>query len=357
MGNATGSRRPIQTALHLARGWGSTGVPVRFFHTPKLATRSFQSMGTVAKVTLAADCADRIESITKHIRAIFDRLESEMSAYRPDSAISELSRNAGVAPVAVSEDAYRVLHLGQHFGKLSAGAFDNTASPLASLWGFNGAPVPMALPSNQSICDVLKLVDYRRLVVRDGTAYLPVEGMAVDLGGIAKGYAVDRAYDYCLSVGIRDFLIDFSGNVRIAGRPSLRLGWQVGVRDPFDPSRIIGKIALPGGGAVATSGSYERFVDIAGERFSHIIDPRTGYPVTGTASVTVLCADAVTADALSTSFFVVGLKGAVELLKQASSVELLVVPDRYPTELWLTPGIDKAFTTQRTVRRSLLSHH
>ncbi len=158
----------------------------------------------------------------------------------------------------------------------------------------------------------------RRLALGDGTAFLPLKGMAVDVGGIAKGYAVDRAYDYCLGEGIRDFLIDFSGNVRAAGRPSPKEGWQVGVRDPFDASRMLGKIALPSGMAVATSGSYERFVDVAGKRFSHIIDPRTGYPVTETSSTTVLCADAVTADALSTAFFVAGLEGKPDCFNEAS---------------------------------------
>ena len=301
-------------------------------------------MGTVATITLGPNYTHRIESTTDHIREIFGRLESEMSAYRPDSAVSELARMAGVAPVAVSVDTYRVLRAGQNFGSLSAGAFDITASPLASLWGFNGAAAPMVVPSDQSVTELLKSVDYCQLILHDGTAFLPVEGMAVDVGGIAKGYAVDRAHDYCLSTGIRDFLIDFSGNVRSAGRLSRREGWQVGVRDPFDRSRIIGKIALPSGLAVATSGSYERFIAIAGARFSHIIDPRTGYPVTGTASVTVLCTDAITADALSTSFFVSDLKGASELLKKVPATQLLIVPDRYPMVLWVTAGFYKVFT-------------
>jgi FAD:protein FMN transferase len=309
----------------------------------------------MAAVTLGGDYADRIEPVTEEIRTIFDRLESEMSAYRPNSAISELSRMAGVAPVAVPEDTYRVLNLGKRLGNLSAGAFSITSSPLARLWGFNGATVPTTPPSGQSIGELLELVDDRRVVLRDGTAFLTSKGMAVDVGGIAKGYAVDRAYDCCLSAGIRDFLIDFSGNVRAAGRPSQKQDWQIGVRDPFNRSRLIGKIALPGGMAVSTSGSYERFVDILGQRFSHIIDPRTGYPVAGTAGTTVLCSDAVTADALSTAFFVAGLNGADELLKKVSSVDLLLVPDGYPTHLWLTPGFDKVLTTPNGVRRSLFS--
>lgn len=312
-------------------------------------------MGTLAMVTLGSEYADRIESVTESIHGIFDRLESEMSAYRLDSAVSQISMRAGVAPVRVPEDTYRVLSLAKHFGSLSAGAFNITASPLARLWGFNGASVPPTLPPEHSIRKTMELVDYRQLVLRDGTAFLPIKDMAVDLGGIAKGYAVDRACDFCLGTGIRDFLIDFSGNIRVAGRPSRKEGWQIGMRDPFDRSRILGKIALPSGMAVSTSGSYERFVDILGQRFSHIIDPHTGYPVTGTASVTVMCSDAVTADALSTTFFVAGLRGAPEILKKVPAVDLLTVPDSYPTHLWLTPGFDKVLATAKNERRSLLS--
>lgn len=313
-------------------------------------------MGTLATITLGSAYADRIEPLVQQVRSIFDRLEREMSAYRADSAISEIARMAGVAPVKVPDDTYQVLSLGQRFGNLSTGAFNITAAPLASLWGFNGATAPDALPSDQTIGELLKLVDPQGLVLHDGTVFLTLKGMSVDAGGIAKGYAIDRAYDYCLNAGIRDFLIDFSGNVRVAGRPSRREGWQIGVRNPFDRSSILGKIALPSGMAVSTSGSYERFVDILGQRFSHIIDPRTGYPVTGTASVTVLCNDAVTADALSTAFFVAGLKGSRAILKNFTpSVDLLLVPDRFPTELWLTPGFDKVFTSQNAGQRFPLS--
>jgi thiamine biosynthesis lipoprotein len=314
-------------------------------------------MGTLATVTVTADAAGRIEPVAAGVRAIFDRLDRELSSYRPDSTISRLADEAGLAPVAVSEDTYRVLSLSQHFGDVSGGAFDVTVAPLVSLWGFNGAPVPQALPSEQEIRRRQKLVDYRRLVLRDGTAFLPVKGMAVDVGGIAKGYAVDRAYDYCRREGLRDFLIDFSGNMRAYGRPEWREDWQVGVRDPLDPSQIIGKIALSSGMALASSGSYERFVDISGQRYSHILDPRTGYPVAGTASVTVLCSDATSADALSTSFFIAGLKGAGELLEKVPSVELLIVPDRYPLEIRLTPGFAKVFTPVPELANSVTVLH
>ena len=300
-------------------------------------------MGGRATVTLGTAYSDRIDPITAQVQTIFARLEWELSTYRPESAISLLAEQAGVAPLAVSEDAFRVLSLGKYFGDLSDGAFDITVAPLVRLWGFGRTPGPAGLPSEGSVRKQVGLVDYRRLVLANGTAFLPVKGMGVDLGGIAKGYAVDLAFDYCRSAGIEDFLIDLSGNIRVSGRPQWREDWQIGVRNPFDRSRIIGKVTLESGMALATSGNYERFVEIAGQRYSHIIDPRTGYPVTGTAGVTILCQDATTADGLSTSFFVVGLKGAGKLLQETPSAEVLIVPDKYPTELWLTPGFAKAF--------------
>jgi len=186
------------------------------------------------------------------------------------------------------------------------------------------------IPSEQAIRETLPLVDYRRLILKDGTAYLPVNGMAVDLGGIAKGYAVDRAFDLCRREGLEDFIVDLSGNLQVAGVPHREESWKIGVRDPFDRSSTLGRIAMQSGTAVASSGSYERFVVIACRRYSHVIDPRSGYPVEGTAGVTVLAQNATTADGLSTSFFVRGLAGAKELLERCAPAEVLIVPDRYP---------------------------
>jgi thiamine biosynthesis lipoprotein len=300
-------------------------------------------MGGMATVTLGAASSDRIEFITAQVRSILERQEQDLSTYRPDSAISLLAEKAGGTPLAVSEDAYRVLSLGQHFGELSKGTFDITVAPLVRLWGFGRTAGPAPVPSEESIREKQRLVDYRRLVLKDRTALLPVKGMAVDLGGIGKGYAVDRAFDFCRSAGIENFLIDLSGNIRASGRPHWGEEWQIGVRDPFDRSRIIGKVTLGSGMALATSGSYERFVEIAGARYSHVINPRTGYPVTGTAGATILGGDATTADGLSTPFFIGGLKEAGKLLREAPAAEMLIVPDKYPTELWLTPGFTRVF--------------
>lgn len=300
-------------------------------------------MGGLATVTLGTSFPRRIESITQQIESLFEKLERELSAYRPDSAISQLAKQAGVAPVPVSDDVARVLSLGKHFGDLSDGRFDITMAPLAKLWGFGSTSEPTGVPSPEAIHEQLKLVDYRRLELAAKRAFLPVKGMAVDLGGIAKGYAVDRACELCQSAGIGDFLINLSGNIRAQGRPYWRGKWQVGVRDPFDRFHMLGKVSIPNGWALATSGSYERFVMVGDTRYSHIINPKTGYTVTGTAEATILAADATTADGLSTPFFIGGLPEAAKLLPQALAAEMMIVPDKYPIEIWLTAGFAKVF--------------
>jgi thiamine biosynthesis lipoprotein len=311
---------------------------------------SFRSMGTTATLTLASGCTHSIDSVITQICEVFRGLEFEMSAYRQDNAIWELSAKAGVSEVTVSPDTYRVLDRSQTFAYLSEGAFDATSAPLVRLWGFSGGSKPRFFPSAEAIQGCVRLVDYHHLILRDGKAFLAQKGMAVDLGGIGKGYAVDCAYDLCRELGIQNFLFNFSGNIRASGEPARRKQWQIGVRNPFDRSAIIGKIALPDGMALATSGSYENFVDIGGRRFSHIIDPRTGCPVSGTAGVTTLTSDATTADALSTALFVVGLEGAHNILRKDSSTEVLIIPNRHPLELWMTPCISKRFTPIQGLR-------
>ena len=314
-----------------------------WFDKGEVASRSFRSMGGLAIVTLGASCYRHIDPITREIEALFARIERELSAYRFDSAISRLEEQASVAPLRVSDHAFRVLALGKQFGDISHGTFDITMAPLARLWGFGRAKEPTNVPSEAEIQERLKLVNYRRLELREGTAFLPLKGMAVDLGGIAKGYAVDRAFELCRNAGIEDFLLDLSGNIRASGRPRWRATWQIGVRDPFDRSRILGKVNVAEGWAMATSGSYERFVLLGDTGYSHVIDPRDGHPVKGTASATILAPDAATADGLSTPFFIAGMEGAGELLGSTPRAELMIVPDTYPTQIWLTPGFAKDF--------------
>jgi thiamine biosynthesis lipoprotein len=134
-------------------------------------------------------------------------------------------------------------------------------------------------------------------------------------------------------------LINLGGNIRVGGQPEPQRQWKVGVRDPFHRTQTVGAIRLPAGWALATSGNYERTVEIDGKRYAHIVDPRTGLPVEGMAGVTVLCPSATAADALSTALFVVGMDGITALLAKIPQCEAIIIPDRAPLELWVTEGI------------------
>jgi thiamine biosynthesis lipoprotein len=313
-------------------------VSCSLFEPDPVAAR-FQSMGTEGTLTVAARDADRLPEAERTVQAVMTRLERELSVYRPDSAVSRLNERAGIEPLEVPPDTLRLLELSKHFGDLTGGAFDVTVGPALGLWR-SGAGGLSALPSEQAIGERLALVDYRAIAIDHNRAFLPRRGMSVDLGGIGKGYAVDAAWEACRSLGLSRFMIDLGGNLRASGQPTKDAGWHVAIRNPFDRSASAARLEIPPGWAVATSGQYERFVEIQGRRYGHIIDPRSGYPASGLASVTILAADATTADALSTSLFVLGPKAGAPVLKKMKAAAMLI-PEKDPLELWVTPGFEK----------------
>jgi thiamine biosynthesis lipoprotein len=318
---------------------------------PEPVAFSFTSMGTLATITVAPEFRDRLPQLSQDIRAAFRKLESRLSIYQSDSEISRLARVAGKSRLALSEDTFRVLELSKHFGELTQGAFDVTIAPLIRLWGFGGG-APLNPPESQAIEEQLKLVGFRRIELQSGSAFLP-SGMSVDLGGIGKGYAVDMAYEMVLRSSVKAAMMDLGGNIRVLGQAEAGENWTIGVRNPFEREQMLGKIALPSGMAVATSGNYERFVEMGGRRYSHIVDPRTGYPVEGMAGVTVVAPDATTSDALSTGLFVLGSQASMNVLKSSPGSEAMFIPDRTPIEIWLTSGMAKLFAPLPEFRSSM----
>ena len=306
------------------------------------ATQSFHSMGTMASVTVAAGYRERLPQSAEVVRAVFRRIESELSTYQRDSEISRLAEAAGRSPLKLSAETYRVLELSKEYGELTLGAFDVTVAPLVRLWGFGGQ-ARHNTPAPELIQERLRLVDFRKIELSEGTGFLPA-GMSVDLGGIGKGYAVDLAYEALRRSGFGAAMVDLGGNIRVLGRAEPEENWMIGVRNPFDKEQVLGKISLIDGMAVATSGNYERFVEMSGRRYSHIIDPRTGYPVEGMAGVTVISLNATIADALSTGFFVLGRDPSRDVLRKLPGTEVLFIPDRDPVEIWLTPGMVRLFS-------------
>ena len=307
------------------------------------------TMGTFA----AVQCADHASAPQARdiTQAAFDGLNRELSAWKGDSVLMAVNRAAGSAePVPISSSFETVLRFALTVCKESDGAFNPLIGPVMRVWGFNGAASRTAPPDAAELRAAAALADWRSIefvALTNGTALrLPVPGMQLDLGAIAKGYAVDVAWERLRAARHTNLLIDLGGNLRAIGEAAPgRGGWRTGVRNPFEGGGLISKFLMRDGEAVATSGNYERFVEIEGVRYAHIMNPRTGKPVTGMAGTTVVAPTAVLADALSTTLFILGPQKGAELLRNHPGCDALWIPDT-PTNLtvYATSGMAERLT-------------
>lgn len=301
------------------------------------------TMGTVAAVQCAdRAAADRARDIA---RSAFDDIDRELSAWREDSLLNAVNRAAGSETATPVSPAFADLtRAALRFCGESGGAFNPLIGPVMRAWGFRAADRLPSPPPPETLAAALALADWRLILLTDAdppALRLPLPGMELDLGAIAKGHAVDLAWQRLAAAGHTNLLVDLGGNLRALGEAAPgRGGWRTGVRDPFVRGTLAATFLLRCGEAVATSGNYERFVEIGGVRHAHIMDPRTARPVTGMAGATVVAPDALTADALSTALFILGPEKGADLLRRHPGSEALWIPDipNAPT-LIATPGM------------------
>jgi FAD:protein FMN transferase len=278
-------------------------------------------MGTTARVKVwAADSSTCRQAIHSAYQALH-RVDRKMSTYKVDSDLSRLNRDGSQGWVSVDGELVEVLVATRTLFQLSDGAFDPTVLPLMRLWGFRGGEPRR--PSNSEIEATLGVVGYPNVEVDSigMRARFGIAGVSVDLGGIAKGYALDQAARAAKRAGATSGMVDLGGNLLVFGNDA---AGNIGVQDPKNAERIVGKLRLADQ-SVATSGGYERFVMIEGTRYSHILNPRTGFPVDELASVTVVADDATRADALSTACAVLGKDACLHLVERLAGVDALVV--------------------------------
>lgn len=225
----------------------------------------------------------------------------------------------------VPKEVARILKRSLYFSKLSGGAFDVTVGPLTLLWGFAGGNPH--LPDPEDIRRRLASVGYENLEVSGDSVRGKVDGMYLDLGGVAKGYAVDRAIEVLRRAGVEGGLVEAGGDIRFFGRKTDGSPWRIALAHPRRPGKLIplGNVGLP---AVATSGDYQRFFWEGGRRYHHIVDPHTGYPAWGTVSATVWARTCLDADILSTALFVLGPEEGIRLAEGLPDVEGLVIYER-----------------------------
>ena len=283
-------------------------------------------MGTKAWVTIAGTSDHEAERIATETFAEMYRIESVMSTWRATSEISRLNAGSNGEPFAVSRELFSLIDSSFFYAAATEGAFDITVRPFVLLWGFQGGPAKV--PSNEEITRVLGFVGYGRVTLEtsNSTVTLPA-GMQLDLAGVAKGYAVDRCVAVLKKAGIGNALINIGGNIFALGEGPDGRGWRIGIRDPHGGMNTVGSLSISNE-AVATSGNYENFIEINGTRYGHILDPRTGEPVSSVLSVTVVAPTGLASDALSTGLFVLGPGRAAPMMSRLKGVmALYALPD------------------------------
>ena len=298
-------------------------------------------MGTVVNVKIYNEGKEEV------LTAVFDRMEElagKITVDEPGSEVEAINQQAGIAPVAVSEDVYELLEAAYAYSEETRGSFDMTIGPLTELWhiGFDDA----RKPEQTEIDEALTLVDYRQVEFDEAnqTVYLPKQGMRLDLGAIAKGYITDEVVKVLKEHEVDTAIVDLGGNVFVLGHSprAENADWNVGVQDPFETrGEILGSIPVSNQ-TIVTSGIYERFLEVDGMQYHHLMDPETGYPFDNEiAGVSIISEKSIDGDGLSTAAFSDGLEAGLDYIEQIEGVEaIFVTKDR---NVYVTDGLKKGF--------------
>jgi thiamine biosynthesis lipoprotein len=292
-----------------------------------LVRRGFQAMGTEVSFAVLSDDEEGAERAIGAAFAEIQRIEDLMTTWR-DSDITRVNANAGIAPVKVSPETLEVIEMAQKTSKLSGGVFDISFYGMHGIWKFDDDMVKR-VPSPEEIKKRLPLVDYRKIIVDHdrSTVFLQEKGMGISLGGIAKGYAVDRAVAVLKRAGFPDAIVQAGGDLMCSGSKNGK-SWVTGIRDPRGGRGDVYAKMMLIDHAFSTAGDYERFfINKDGKRYHHIIDPHTGYPATKSRSVTIYAPNAFIADAVDDAVFILGWEKGFEMIDKLDDVGAVVVDD------------------------------
>jgi thiamine biosynthesis lipoprotein len=297
--------------------YGCQGGDERLFKETKIV------MGTVVEITVAHRSEATARAAMIEAMGELQRVDDLMSHYKPGSMVSEINREGASRKIQVEEGVFQLLREALSISRASQGAFDATILPVSELWGFNNGGM---VPQPDMIANKLNLVGYDGIDLDESklTVGLKRIGMGLDLGAIAKGWAVDRAVEKIMSRGIENAIIDAGGDLRIIGGRPGKGFWRIGVQHPRESGALLVAFDLRDT-AIVTSGDYERFFVADGVRYHHILDPATGQPARGCQSVTVLAATAAEADACATAAFVLGPEKGLAFLRSRPGVRGLIV--------------------------------
>lgn len=283
-------------------------------------------MGSRFDITVVAkDSAQGNAYIDSAVKEI-TRIEKLISSWDPNSKTSEINANAGMKPVIVDQELFDLIYRAQGISKLTDGAFDISYASMDRIWKFDGSLTVM--PGDEEISNSVAKVGTQHIVLNpdNNSIYLKLKGMKIGFGAIGKGYAADKAKELLIKQGVTAGIINASGDMNTWGKQPNGEDWKVAITNPLDKNKVFALLPITNG-AVVTSGDYEKYVEINGKRYSHIIDPRTGYPSTGIISVTIFAPKAELADALATSVFVMGKDSGIDRINQLPKVECIIIDD------------------------------
>ena len=285
----------------------------------------------VAKDTIQAN--EYIDSAVNEVK----RIENLISDWIPTTQISEVNRNAGLKPVKVDAEVIELVTRANKISKLTNGAFDISYASMDKIWKFDGSM--KAMPTPEAIKKSVEKIGYQNIIIneQDKTIFLKTEGMKLGLGGIGQGYIADKVKAVLQSKGCTSGIVNVSGDINTWGKQIDGKLWSVGIINPMNKNKVFATFPLEDS-AVETSGSYEKFVIFNGIRYSHIIDPRTGYPATGIVSVSVFAKQTEIADAMATGIFVLGVDVGLDLVNQLKGIECIIVDDK--GKIHTSKGID-----------------
>lgn len=257
-------------------------------------------------------------------------IESKMTAKGESSEIIEVNKKAGEGFHAVSPDTFFVIKKGIHYSESSKGKFDITIGPLVKLWDIGTAKA--RIPTNGEINKALELVDYKEIELNENhnSVKLKKQGMSIDLGGIAKGYAADEVVRILRENDVKSATIDLGGNLFVLGTKPDGQPWKIGLQNPFDKRGNIFAIVEVADKTLVTSGPYERYFEKSGKRYHHLLDTDTGFPIeNGLMGVTIITDCSIDADALSTAVFALGLESGMKYVEEIKKIDAVFVTDDY----------------------------
>ncbi|MBD8071437.1 FAD:protein FMN transferase [Bacillus sp. PS06] len=299
-------------------------------------------MGTVVTVKIYDEGKEAV------LEPVFHRIEElarqiTMNEENEDeSEVTRINKMAGIEPVKVSEDLYKLIESGKQYSQIADGTFDISVGPLTSLWhiGYSDAKKP----DESEIQEVLSLIQYEDIELNEDnqTVFLKQSGMKLDLGAIAKGYITDEVLAVLKENQVETAIIDLGGNVYVMGKNTSGKDWTIGIQDPFSPrGEIVGRIA-ESNISVVTSGVYERYLEVDGVKYHHILNPKDGYPYSNDiAGVTIISDKSMDGDALSTSVFSKGIEDGMAFIEEIEDAEAIFIS--HDKKISMTSGIKKQF--------------